>query len=186
MIQSSWRIGILIAAISLGACSHPDAYPPPAQIILPSGPEPAVHLTLGPRQLVAMSDPDADKHLLADVYPAGDDPEWRFTGLHPRFRFELQDTSHLWFYLRFFNHVEALRTRGLVSFVVNINGKQIRSPRFAFEGEQEFRYPVPQGAITAPGSVEVSVDVSAGWQFPGSPDLYGLLLHTIGFERVPK
>ena len=133
-----------------------------------------------------MSDPDADQHLLGDVFPQGDDPEWRFTGLHPRFRFELQDTSRLMFYLRFFNHAEALRARGPVSFVVNINGKQIRSPRFGLEGEQEFRYPVPNGAIPGPGAVEVSLDVSAGWQFPGSSQVNGLLIHTIGFEQVPK
>jgi hypothetical protein len=186
LIIRTGRIGIVLAAFLAAGCSHPDAYPVPEQVVLPSGPEPAITVIPGPRQMVAMSDPDAAAHLLSDVFPAGDDPEWRFTGLHPRFRLEVQQTSRLMFYLRFFNHAEALQARGPVSFVVNINGKQIRSPRFPIEGTLEFRYPVPKGAITAPGPVDVSLDVPTGWKFPGTQQVYGLLIHTIGFEQVPQ
>jgi hypothetical protein len=152
---------------------------------MPTGPEPAITSPTGPRQLIAMSDPDADAHILADVFPAFDDPQWRFTGLHPRFRVELQDTSRLTFYLHFFNHREALQARGPVTITVNINGKKLLSQRFTLEGGHEVRRVVPDGFITRPGPVEIALDISPPWHYPGA-DTYGVLIHAIGFEQASQ
>ncbi|HEV2688502.1 MAG TPA: hypothetical protein VGV35_08100 [Bryobacteraceae bacterium] len=185
MTKRNRGLSILLPIFFLAACSHPEAYPPPAQVVLPSGPEPAVAPPTGPRQMVAMSDPDADAHILADVFPANDDPEYRFTGLHPRFRLEVRDPSRLVFYLRFFNAGDALLARGPVSFTVKINGKKFRSQNFVYEGGVEYRHLLPDGTVTQPGSVEVSLDISPPWHYPGDGTL-GLMLHTIGFEQAPK
>jgi hypothetical protein len=175
----------LLPILLLSACSHPDAFPPPAQVVMPSGPEPAAAAENAARPLLAMSDPDADAHIIRDVPPAGNDPDWRFTGLHPKFRLELVDVSHLVFYVRFFNHGEALLARGPVSFKVDINGKQFQSERFPYEGDAEYRHPLPDGFIARPGLVEISLDISPPWQYPGDGTV-GVLLHSIGFQQAAK
>ncbi|HYL77205.1 MAG TPA: hypothetical protein VEU96_23525 [Bryobacteraceae bacterium] len=183
MVQQ--RTSALLPILLLCACSHPDAFPPPPQVVMPSGPEPAAASENSARPLLAMSDPDADAHILRDVPHAGDDPDWRFTGPHPKFRLELQDVSHLVFYVRFFNHREALLARGPVTLAVDINGKQFHSERFAFEGDVEFRRPLPDGFIAKPGPVEVSLDISPPWHYPGDGTV-GVLLHSIGFQQAEK
>lgn len=176
---------LILATLLLSACSQPDPFPPPPQVILPSGVEPALTPPTGPRQMLAMSDPDVDAHISGDVFPAFDDPESRFTGLHPRFRLELPDTSRLIFYLHFFNHAEALQARGPVTIVVNINGKKFMSERFTLEGGHEVRRGVPDTFIAHSGPVDVSLDISPPWHYPGA-DTYGVLIHAIGFEQAPR
>lgn len=175
----------LLSILILCACSHPEAFPPPAQVVMPSGPEPPAASENSARPLLAMSDADADAHILRDVPPARDDPDWRFTGPHPKFRLELHDVSHLVFYVRFFNHREALLARGPVTFAVEINNKQFRSERFSFEGDVEYRHPLPDGFMAKPGPVEISLDISPPWHYPGDGTV-GVLLHSIGFQQAEK
>ncbi|HTS50543.1 MAG TPA: hypothetical protein VMH05_21505 [Bryobacteraceae bacterium] len=132
--------------------------------------------------LLAMADPDAGQHILADVYPAPDGVEWRFTGLHPKFRLHIQDSSKLDFYIRFFVHEESLIARGPLSFWVDINGHRFLSSRFSLPGDLEYRHAVPPAWIDAPGSVDISLDIQAPWRYPDGT-IYGLYLHSIGFER---
>jgi len=147
---------------------------------MPSGPEPAVASYSDPL-VVAMSDPDASARIIADVFPADPGEEWQFTGLHPKFRLQLQRVSPLNFYMRFDNSVEAVRDWGPVSFTITINGNRFRSSRFS-SGGQEYRRPVPDGWITKPGPVDIAVDIEPPRRAPdGTP--YGIRLHSIGFEE---
>ena len=132
-----------------------------------------------------MADPDISQHILADVYPAPAEAEWRFTGLHPRFRMQVQDSSQLDFYVRFFVHEESLLARGAVSFVVDVNGNRFHSNRFPLPGDLEYRHPIPQAWIGAPGLVEISLDIQPPWRYSDGT-IYGLYLNSIGFERRAK
>ena len=165
----------------LAGCTHqPEAYAPPAQIVLPSGPEPLVAVSSDPL-VVAMSDPDASTRIIADVFPAEPGAEWRFTGPHPKFRLQLEHVSPLNFYMRFDNSIESVRDWGPVSFSITINGNSFRSQRFS-SGAQEYRRPVPDSWITKPGPVDIAVDIEPPRRAPnGTP--YGIQLHSIGFEE---
>jgi hypothetical protein len=166
--------------LALPGCNRlPDAYAPPEQVVMPTGPEPTV--APGSGWMVAMSDPDADVHIVSDVFrDAGS--EWAFTGLHPKFRFTIRDGTRVNFYVRFFNHDEALRARGPVSFTITINGHDFQSPRFTGSGNQEYRTPpLPNDWIVAPGLANVSLDIEPPWH-AGSGTVYGVLLNSIGFE----
>ena len=171
----------LAALVVLSSCD-PGAYAPPAQIAMPSGPEPANAPDPDADLLVAMSDPDADAHIRGDVFGSEAGSEWRFTGLHPAFRMDVRRVSGLTFYLRCSNTAEMLRARGPVTFDITINGTHFRSPRFATEGDIEYRRPIPDGWIQSPGPVEIRIDVSPPWHAPDGMT-YGMFLNSVGFEK---
>jgi len=164
------------------ACSRQvPSYPPPAQVVLPSGPEPPLVADPSPGRLIAMSDPDADSHILSGVFAADQGAEWRFTGPTARFRFDVPQTTGLSFYMRFFNTADALRARGPMSFSVLVNGNRIVSPRYTGSGDQEFRRPIPAGWILKPGPVDVSIEIDPPWHASDGMS-YGVMLNSIGFE----
>jgi hypothetical protein len=170
---------------SMWSCARPpESYPPPLQIVFPSGPEPVVTPPAGDRLLLAMSDPDVNSHILGDVYADREGAEWRFTGPHPRFRLHLQNSVNLGFYVRFFIHDESLAAHGQTSLSVDINGHRFGS-RFSLPGDMEYRHLIPENWITAPGPVDISLDVDPPWRFSDTT-VYGLHLHSIGFERRGK
>ena len=169
-----------LAFFTTACTTRPQAYAPPAQIVMPAGPEPAA--SAGNGLLFAMSDPDANQHILADVFSAGSGEEWRFTGLHSKFRFEISRLSRLGFYMRFYNSAEALAARGPASFSITVNGNRFESPRFIGAGDQEYRRPIPDGWIAHPGVIDVSLDVDRGWR-SSDGTTYGILLNSIGFEE---
>src|SRR5258708_15618081 len=183
---SSLKIAALIATVLLAlgctSCGKPAVWAPPPQVILPLGPEPASATASGERLLVAMSDSDANAHILGDVFSGLDRAEFRFTGLHPQFLAQVDDVKSLDFYIRFFNHDEALNARGPVSFTVGINGNSFQPPRFDARRDQEDRWPLPDGWLAKPGPVEISLDIDPRWRRSDGKD-YGVLLHSIGFER---
>jgi len=154
------------------------------QIVLPSGTEPAAAAPKGDRLLLAMADPDIEAHILGDVHRATDGSEWRFTGPHPKFRLYLQSDANLGFYMRFFIHDEALVSRGQTSLSVDVNGHRFGS-RFSLPGDTEYRHPIPEAWVKGPGPVDISVDIDPPWRF-SDETVYGLHLHSIGFERRGK
>ena len=171
----------LAVVLILGSCTPPP-YAPPPQVRLPQGPEPP--LTRDPKAglILAMSDPDANDHILADVFPADVGSEWRFTGVHPKFRLDVRHTAPLNFYLRFWVTDEMVRDRGPVTIAISIGGKPFQAPRFTTNGEREYRWPAPDRVVPATGSIDVSLDISPPWRGPGG-NLYGILLNTVGFEE---
>jgi hypothetical protein len=178
----SARLFAALAAILILCSCTPATYPPPAQAVLPSGPEPPFTPDPAAGLIVAMSDPDADAHILADVFPSDPGSEWRFTGLHPRFRLDVQHASPLYFYLHFSNLDEMLRARGPVTFAIAIDGKRLQAPTFKVSGDLEYRWPVADGWVPNRGSVEISIDISPPW-IPSDGTPRGTFLNTVGFEE---
>jgi 4-amino-4-deoxy-L-arabinose transferase-like glycosyltransferase len=172
----------LLLALCCTSCGQPHAWAPPPQVTLPSGPETASAIANGERLLVAMSDADANAHILSDVFAGLDGAEFRFTGLHPQFLVQADNVGNLDFYMRFFNHDEALRARGPVSCTVAINGRSFRTPPFDARGDQEYRWTLPDGWLAKPGPIEISLDIEPPWRQRDGKD-YGVLLHSVGFER---
>jgi hypothetical protein len=175
-------IAAVLLTIACTSCRKSEAWAPPPQVTLPSGPEPASAIANGERLLVAMSDSDANAHILSDVFAGLDGAEFRFTGLHPQFLVQADNVGNLDFYMRFFNHDEALRARGPVSCTVAINGRSFRTPPFDARGDQEYRWTLPDGWLAKPGPIEISLDIEPPWRQRDGKD-YGVLLHSVGFER---
>lgn len=186
-ISKPGRKSSLVAALLFAACScarAPESYAPPLQVVLPNGPEPSVAVPAS-RLLLAMSDPDVNAHILRDVYAAPDGTEWRFTGLHPQFRFPVSERRDLDFYIRFLVGDDSLLARGPVEFSVEINGHRFRSYRFSFPGDTEYRHAVPDDWIAGPAPVDISLDIDPAWKLADGT-VFGLYLHSIGFARRLK
>jgi hypothetical protein len=177
----------MIALVCCWGCAGAhSAYAPPAQISMPSGPEPPYSAETGDGLTFSMSDPDADDHIVRDVKPKEINSEWRLTGLHPQFRLQPRTREKLDFYLRFFQHEEALRERGPVRLTIRINGHEFKPDKFILPGDLEFRWPIPDSWIKGAGPVDISMDVDPAWQWHNPEASMGVLLHTIGFERRPE
>jgi len=161
----------------------PEAFAPPQQIQMPSGPEPAITPIHDPR-LIEMSDPEAASHILADLLETEPGLEWRFTGSHPRFRLQLDSPvpANFVFYLRFFNHEQAIKARGPVAFDVTINGHRFRSYRFSAPGDIEYRRPIPGDWIAGARSIEIALDIDPPWR-QSDGVVYGVSIHSIGFAE---
>jgi len=175
------RLIALAFVFILSSCTPPP-YAPPPQVKLPQGPEPPITRDPKAGLILAMSDPDANDHILADMFPGDVGSEWRFTGLHPKFRLDVRHTAPLYFYLRFSVTDEMVRDRGPVTIAIAIDGKPFQAPRFTTNGEREYRWPVPDGLVPAAGVIAVSLDISPPWRAPDG-NLYGVFLNTVGFEE---
>jgi len=179
---NSTRLFALACAAILPGCSRlPEAFSPPQQIELPSGPEPAA-TPIRNLLLLEMSDPDIGSHILADVLENQPGIEWRFTGPHPRFRlqWDAPPPPKLVFYLRFYNHEEALKARGPVFLSITINGHTFRSDRFASNGDIEYRRQIPDEWIAGVHTIDIALNVDPPWRAPDGIT-YGVSIHSIGF-----
>ena len=172
----------ILLLVICASCAKPPSYAPPAQVILPSGPEPASGAAASERLVIAMSDTDVNSHVVSDVFTGLDRAEFRFTGLHPQFQIQVANPKNLDLYVRLFNHDEALRDRGPVHVTATLNGKSFPLPPFDARGDQEFRLPLPDGWLDKPGPVEISLDIDPPWHHPDG-NTYGILLNAIGFVR---
>ncbi len=152
---------------------------------MPSGPEPTVPPQTGERLMLFMSDDDVASYITDDTRENVEGYVYRPTGLHPRFRLNIYKLSRFDVYIRFFNHEAALRVRGPVSFVIGIGSRHFRTPSFSIEGNQKYRWTVPDGWITEPGPLELSLDIDPPWHASGG-ETYGIFIHSIGLERRLK
>lgn len=173
---------LLCAALTCAWSCAPPAYPPPPQVVLPSEPDAPLSPDSGRELLLEMSDPRADSRILGDIAPEISGGEWRFTGAHPRFRLLVPPAGTLNFYVRFFLHEQSLRARGPVSFKITLNGNFFQTYRFTQAGDMEYRRPIPESWIMAPGPVNIALDVDPPWRLPDGTTV-GVLLHSIGFEK---
>lgn len=129
--------------------------------------------------MLEMADPRADSRIVADVLPAAEGAEWRFTGAHPRFRLQVKTRGNLTFYMRFILPDEMRRP---IVLRVHINANEFQSYRMRDPGEVEYRRPIPDNWVPSVGPVEIGVDVDPPWRSPDGT-LLGVLLNSIGFEK---
>ena len=175
-----------VLLLGLCAChSAPDAYPPPAQYVMPSGPEPAAAELAFARPLLAMSDPDIRSHLLADVIAGPEGDEWRWTNAHPKFQVRLAAAEGLDFLMRFRVPRETLVASGPVTITIGLDGHVLDRPRFSSPDEHLYRRPVPPGVLAAGKPLVVALDVDPIWTSPDGTKL-GILIHSLGFEASRK
>src|SRR5215510_9411383 len=159
-LNAAFHGALLALILGVGACSRqPNSYPPPAQFVMPSGPEPRVPPQTGERLMLFMSDEDVGSYMTDDIKEGVEGYVYRPVGLHPKFRLNIERVSRFDFYIRFFNHEAALRERGPVSLVIGIRGRYFKTPGFSFGGSQKYRWIIPEGWITEPGPLELSLDI---------------------------
>jgi len=170
-----------VALMCSSSCTLP-SYPPPQQVVMPSGPEASSSDGKSGGLLLNMSDPTANSAILSGVAPEISGGEWRFTGPHARFRLQLRTSGSLNFYMRFFFHEESLRAHGPVSLRIALNGNSFQTYRFIQSGDMEYRKPIPDSWIPGPGPVDIALDVDPPWRLPDG-NTVGVLLHSIGFQK---
>lgn len=150
---------------------------------MPSGPEASLNTDAdGDGLLLEMSDPASNSQIVGGMAPGTTGSEWRFTRAHPRFRLQLRTAGPFTFYIRFFLHEQSLPVRGPITLNVTVNGHSFQTYRFTQAGDTEYRKPMPESWIVAPGPVDFAMDVDPPWRLPDGT-IWGVLLHSIGFEK---
>ena len=176
------RLIIPMLCLALVACRGPESYPPPAQFVMPSGPEPPATMPDPNRLLIAMADLDWKSHVIDGVLDGPDSENYRWC--HPRalFRLTPTDIRSLVFYTRFILIDAQFRPAGVVTLTISINGHTLDRARFVKSGDQEYLRPVPEGWLTAGEPVIITLDLAPPLPVANGDQL-GVLLHSIGFRK---
>ena len=169
-----------IVCLALIACREPESYPPPAQFVMPSGPEPAATMPDPNRPLIAMADLDWKTHVVDGVLDGPDGETFRWCHPKAEFRMAPTDVRGLVFYTRFILVDDQFRN-GAVTLTISINGHTLDRARMAKSGGQEYSRPVPDGWLVAGQPAIITLDLSP-WLMSNGEQL-GVLLHSIGFKK---
>jgi len=180
--RSNLALAWILCLLTCSCVSAPDSYPPPAQFVMPSGPEPPAAMPDAFRPLINMADLDWKSHVLADVLDGPDSEEWRWCRPSPRFRITPNEIQGAQFYMRFIVVADILRKSGAVTVAISINGHELDRPRYVEDGEHEYTRAVPDGWLVANQPVTIALDVTPPL-VTASGDKLGILLHSIGFKK---
>ena len=173
-----WMAGLCVSILS---CSRmPDSLPLPAQYVPPAASS-AVEEQTSAGLLYEMSDANASDVALEGLLPAQKGAPMRWTNAHPRFRVQVKESAPFDFYMRFRVVKEVFQAHGAVTVAVKLNGRALVERQYRTEDDHELRVPLPADIAGTPGPVEITVDVSPGWELRGQE--YGVLLQTIGLRR---
>jgi len=171
-------LALAAALCCLAGCSPVVEYAPPAQKVMPEGPN-----SLRDRPLLRMRDPDIDHFIIEDLmsYSVG---QWRWTRQHPRFRIFVADPNGRELYLRFALIDSVFRQTGTMTISMTVNGRALAAAKYNAPGEYEFSRPVPDDLLREHSPAIVGLDIDP--VFIGKEDgaILGIYLDTVGLLKT--
>ena len=155
MVHRSQTLLLIPLALGLAGCGSTLEYPPPAQKVMPTGPEPL----LGPN-IARMSDLSVDAAVVKDVLKADPGSAWRWTNQHPRLKAWFHPGDPQNFYLRFTLAGVILKKIGPLTIRMIVNDHAFDARRFDKEQEYEYSKLVPAALLGPEDSAIVGFDRS--------------------------
>jgi len=167
----------LALCLAICACtSIPNIYAPPVQR------KPfEIHDTGPVRHFLAMNDPAAAAHLVADVSQTLEAGSWRWTGQRPTFRFRLPAGKKLRFVMDFTIAEMTFQKTGPVTITFLVNGRQLDRVRYDSHGEKHFEKPVDPDWIRGGEENRATAELDKIWVAPDDGAKLGLILTRVGF-----
>jgi hypothetical protein len=172
------RLFLCAAAILCGCSRTPKSYAPPAQFVMPSGPDPVTEV-----RLVTTNHPDAPFSIIDGVLDAGYGWGFKWTLDRAHFQFIAGDLTNNDLLLRYGMDPRTLHDRGPVTITIAINGKTFDIFTEGVEGVHEHRRPADAIKSKDIETLNLSLTVDPPWISPDGKKL-GLYLGAIGF--VPR
>jgi hypothetical protein len=133
--------------------------------------------------LVHMNQPDAPRYFVSGVQGL-EANAWRWAGREAVLRFQLQETSHVQFVLRFAVPREVIARNGPVRLAISFNGKTWKGFDYSKDGIYEIAEPAP-ARLLKPGA-ENLVSIAIDKPLPsgrGGPE-QGFILVYAGFRTA--
>jgi hypothetical protein len=171
---------IVVGCLLLGACGSNLWYPPPAQKVMPSGPEP-----LPAASMLNMGEPSAQGGIIQDVLGPQAGVTWRWTNQHPRFRVWLDPQQKWDFVVRFTLPGAVLKAVGPVTLHMMVNEQELDTRKY--DRDQDYRYskPIPPQMLGSKDSAILGIDIDPIYVAPADGMKLGILLEEIGLTPSP-
>lgn len=133
--------------------------------------------------LVEMSSPDAQWHILKDVYPGAPGDLWRWTEQEPTLKILAVKTDQLKLSVDFALWSTAFQQTGPVELSFFVNGKLLDKVRYTSQGNKHFEKPIPPDWLATDVESTVSVHIDKLYTAPQDGKKFGFILSSIGFVQ---
>jgi hypothetical protein len=171
-------LALLCCVLLLAGCDRPpEVYPPPEQRHPVEGYNP------GPdAMMVEMSEPDANLHIVKDIYPANN-PSWRWTSQNPSVQLLVLSTENLRFIADFAIWDDGFKTTGPLEIAYLVNGKVLERVRYTTPGVKHFEAPVSPDWVAVDSDTSIGMSVDKVYVAPKDGVKFGVILVRIGFKQ---
>jgi hypothetical protein len=169
---------LFASVIFLSGCDRlPESYPPPAQR------HPVATYIPGPEtMMVDMSDPDANLHIVKDIYNSSG-ASWRWSDQNPTVKTLASSTEHLKFRADFAIWADSFKITGPLEIAFLVNGKPLDKVRYTSPGEKHFEAPVPDDWLSADAETTLSLFVDKLYVAPTDGKTFGVILVRMGLTQ---
>lgn len=133
------------------------------------------------RAFVAMSDPDAEIHLVGGVSRKLEAGAWRWASERAELQFAVTEARRFRFIVDLAIAEATFAHTGPVTLSVFVEGKPLGALRCESPGPRRFERPVPQEWLPAGRPVRVTVEVDKAYVDPGDGRRFGFILQRAGF-----
>jgi hypothetical protein len=177
-----WRPGFLSAPFLIVLCGCSDsvpAYAPPAQFVMPQGPDPRREV-----RLLAMNDLDAMFSVLEGVPGSGAGAEYKWTADRARFEFRVPSLDHNDLIMRYRLHSDTLKQTGPVRIAIEVDGQPFDSFVRGAAGAFEYLHAADNIPVRVGQPLIVTLTVQPPYIAKADKARLGILLNVIGF--VPR
>ncbi|MGP0074701.1 MAG: hypothetical protein ACLPWF_22545 [Bryobacteraceae bacterium] len=167
---------LLVSMLLLAGCDRlPESYPPPEQRHPVAGSNPDA-------MMVEMSDPDANLHIVKDVYGPSN-PSWRWTAQNPTLQLLVLNTDNLKFYADFAIWDDGFKVTGPLEIAYLVNGRLLDKVRYTTPGEKRFEKPVPADWVAPDSDTTLAMSVDKLYVAPRDGVKFGVILVRMGFKQ---
>lgn len=169
---------LLASVVFLTGCDRfPDSYPPPEQRPPLEGYNP------GPEaMLVEMSDPQANLHIVKDIYSPGSAP-WRWSGQNPTVKTLALSTEKLKYRVDFHIWDDSFKITGPLEITFLVNDRPLDKVRYTSPGDKHFEAPVPADWVSTDVETTLALSVDKLYVAPTDGNKFGVILVRMGLTE---
>lgn len=179
MVHRPQTTVLALWVLALTACTPALEYPPPAQKVMPKGPDP-----LPGASLVHVGDALTDAAIVREVLGGEPGSSWRWTNQHPRLKIWFHPEQSSTFYLRFTVAGVVLKETGPLTIRMIVNDQVLDTRTFDKEREYEYSKPVPAAMLGSNDSAVVGFDIDPIYVSERDGMKLGVLLQDIGLKQA--
>ena len=169
------RIVLLLSPLLLAGCViQPQTFAPTVQrrpALDGQAPKPL-------RQIVEMSDPDADAMIVQDIQ-RGDNSPWRWTGKKPTVRIFVTSVDGLTLKVHYTVPDATFRDTGPVNLTFLVNDKPLAGVAVKAPGEKRFEQAIPPEMLRANADNMFAVELDKLWVSKSDGAKLGMLLNSV-------
>lgn len=132
--------------------------------------------------MVEMGDPDANLHIVKDIYNPGNAP-WRWSDQNPTIRTLAVASDKLKFRVDFAIWNDSFKITGPVEITFLVNDRPLDKIRYTSAGEKHFEEPIPDGWLSTDTEATLALFVDKLYTSPNDGKHFGVILVRMGLTK---